>query len=124
LTPDWELFQIGVLWSDDFNRSSLGLNWVILGGANASLSGNELVFSESKENLSRQVYYDPWLTCSDSWTIRWTERFGSLGLKTYGVGVGIKNFQANGGDDRGYNALLGGAGSSRGKMQIQRFDGN
>src|SRR2546430_10049087 len=80
LTPDWELFQIGVLWSDDFNRSSLGPNWVILGGANASLSGNELVFSESKENLSRQVYYAPWLTCSDSWTIRWTARSGSLGL--------------------------------------------
>src|SRR5207247_6660557 len=36
----------------------------------------------------------------------------------------IKNFQAAGGNDRGYNGLLVGAGGDLGKMQIQRFDGS
>jgi lysophospholipase L1-like esterase len=123
LTPVWEKSEIGVVWSDDFNRAFLGPNWVILGGADASISGNQLMFSESRQDLSRQVYYDPWPICSDSWTLRWSERFSTLNTKSTGVGIGIKNFQSNGGNDRSYNAILGGAGSARGKMQIQRFDG-
>src|SRR5262245_4786745 len=42
LCPDWERSEIGVVWSDNFNRASLGPNWVILGGANATISGNQL----------------------------------------------------------------------------------
>src|SRR4029079_14055983 len=115
LAPVWERSDIGAVWSDDFNRASIGPTWVIL-GADASLSGNQLLFSESRLDQSRQMYYDPWLFCSDSWTLRWNERFGTLNTKSTGVGLGIKNFQAQGGNDRGYNAILGGAGSARGKM--------
>ena len=123
LEPVWERSVIGVVWSDDFNRASLGPNWVVL-GADASLSGNQLMFSESRLDSTRQMYYDPWLFCSDSWSLSWNEHFGALSVKSTGVGLGIKNFQAQGGNDRGYNAVLGGAGSARGKMQIQRFDGS
>ena len=123
LAPVWEQSNIGVVWSDNFNRTSLGLNWVVL-GADAGITGNQLMFSESRLDSSRQMYYDPWLFCSDSWTLSWNERFGTLNTKSTGVGLGIKNFQAAGGNDRGYNATLGGAGSARGKMQIQRFDGS
>ena len=123
LAPVWERSDIGVIWSDNFNRSSMGGNWVIL-GADASINGNQLMFSESKLDQSRQMYYDPWLFCSDSWTLSWNEHFDTLSTKSTGVGLGIKNFQAAGGNDRGYNAILGGAGSARGKMQIQRFNGS
>jgi lysophospholipase L1-like esterase len=121
--PTWENADIGAVWSDDFNRDSLGANWVVLGGANASVTGNELLLNESNLNYSRQIYYDPWLTSSDSWSIRWSQRFAALNASSYGVGVGIKNFQAYGGDDRGYNGFLSGAGSDLGKMEIKRFDG-
>ena len=83
----------------------LGTNWTILGSANASITGNELLLDQSNINLSRQVFYQPWLTSSDEWTIRWSERFGALSSTSRGVGVGIKNFQAAGGNDRGYNGL-------------------
>src|SRR5262249_12964719 len=34
----WDNTDIGAIWSDDFNRSSLGTNWIILGvGANATV---------------------------------------------------------------------------------------
>ena len=118
----WEASPIGTLWTDDFNRASLGTNWVILGGANVSISTNELLVSQSNINLSRQAYYDPWLTCSDEFTIRWSQRFSVT--NSIGVGVGIKNFQAAGGNDRGYNGLLAGAGANAGRMVLQRFDGS
>jgi lysophospholipase L1-like esterase len=46
-----------------------------------------------------------------------------LNANSRGVGVGLKNFQAFGGDDRGFNALLCGSGADLGKMQILKFDG-
>jgi lysophospholipase L1-like esterase len=118
----WEVLDIGALWSDDFNRASLGSNWVILGGANAVVTNNELSISQTNVNLSRQLYYQPWLLSSDEWTIRWSQQFGALNAGR-GVGVGIKNFQAAGGDDRGYNGLLSGSGADLGQMEIQHFDG-
>jgi lysophospholipase L1-like esterase len=119
----WETSDIGAVWSDDFNRPALGSNWVVLGNANVNISNNELQFAQVNTDYSRQVYYQPWLTSSDEWTIRWTQRFGALDASSFGVGVGIKNFQAAGGNDRGYNGLLLGAGSDLGQMQISRFDG-
>jgi lysophospholipase L1-like esterase len=97
---------------------------VILGAAAVSISTNELLVSQSNVNLSRQVYYDPWLTCSDEFTIRWSQRFSVINSSSTGVGVGIKNFQAAGGNDRGYNGLLAGAGANAGRMVLQRFDGS
>jgi lysophospholipase L1-like esterase len=119
----WETSDIGTIWSDNFNRASLGTNWIILGGANAMIVSNQLQFSQTNLDTTRQVYYQPWLFCSDSWTLRWTERFGALDANSTGVGMGIKNFQAAGGDDRGWNALLSGAGTNRGRLLIQRFNG-
>jgi Lysophospholipase L1 and related esterases len=120
----WETSDIGVLWSDDFNRAALGSNWVVLGNANVTISNNELQFAQFNTDYSRQVYYLPWLISSDEWTIRWTQRFGALDSTSFGVGVGIKNFQASGGNDRGYNGLLLGTGPDTGKMQISRFNGS
>jgi uncharacterized repeat protein (TIGR01451 family) len=123
--PVWETSEIGAVWSDNFNRATLGPNWIVPGpSVNASIVSNELMFAQTSLNNSRQVYYDPWQICSDSWTIRWSQRFGVLDANSRGVGVGIKNFQAAGGNDRGYNGLLVGAGSDLGQMQIQRFDGS
>jgi hypothetical protein len=119
----WETSDIGVVWSDDFNRPSLGSNWVVQGTANVIITNNELQFTQFNTDFSRQVFYLPWLISSDEWTIRWTQRFGALEATSYGVGVGIKNFQASGGNDRGYNGLLLGTGPDLGKMQISRFDG-
>ena len=120
----WETSPVGTVVFDDFNRSALGTNYVILSGANVSVSSNQLFLNQTDVNYSRQVYYQPWQTCSDEWTIRWSQRFGSLNSNSTGVGVGIKNFQTFGGNDRGYNGLLCGAGADLGKMQIQRFDGS
>jgi lysophospholipase L1-like esterase len=120
----WDNTDIGAVWSDDFNRDSLGTNWVALGsGISATVVSNELLLSQSNYDQSRQVYYQPWQTCSDAWTIRWSQRFGTLSSISYGACVGIKNFQAAGGDDRAYNAMFFGAGAYFGTMNIQRFDG-
>jgi lysophospholipase L1-like esterase len=119
----WETTDIGAVWSDDFNRATLGSNWIVLGTANVSITNNELQFAQFNTDFSRQVYYLPWLISSDEWTIRWTQRFGALDGTSFGVGVGIKNFQASGGNDRGYNGLLLGTGPDLGKMGISRFDG-
>jgi lysophospholipase L1-like esterase len=120
----WETTPVGAVVFDDFNRSSLGTNYVVLSGANVSISSNQLFFNQTDVNYSRQVYYQPWQTCSDEWTIRWSQRFAALDANSRGVGVGIKNFQTFGGNDRGYNGLLCGAGAYMGKVQIQRFDGS
>ena len=122
-SPAWETSDIGAVWSDNFNRASLGTNWVILGSANASIVSNQLCFAQTNQNSARQVYYQPWLTSSDQWTLRWSQRFGTLDAGSVGVGVGIKNFQAAGGNDRGYNALLYGAGANIGKLALARWDG-
>jgi len=120
----WDNTDIGAVWSDDFNRATLGTNWIILGGANANVVSNQLLLDQSDVYHPRQVYYQPWQTCSDAWTIRWSQRFGTLNSISYGVCVGLKNFQAAGGNDRGYNALFSGAGTYLGTMNILRFDGN
>jgi lysophospholipase L1-like esterase len=120
----WEYADIGAVWSDDFNRASLGTNWVVLGGLDTRISKKRLLLNQSSINLSQQLYYQPWLISSDAWTIRWTQHFGALNANSFGVGVGIKNFQAAGGNDRGYNGLLSGAGAYMGKMNIQRYDGS
>jgi lysophospholipase L1-like esterase len=119
----WETSEVGAVWSDNFDRASLGTNWVIVSDANVSLVGTELRFSETNADLTRQVYFDPWLTSSDHWTLRWTQRFGATNNSSFGVGVGIRNFQAQGGNDRGYNAVLNGAGTHYGQMGIERWDG-
>jgi hypothetical protein len=120
----WETTPIGAVVSDNFDRTSLGTNWIVLADTSVSLSSNQLVFSQSNINYSRQVYYQPWETCSDSWTIRWTERFGALDSNSLGLGIGLKNFQTYGGNDRGYNALVCGSGANFGKMLVQRFTGS
>lgn len=120
----WETSPVGAVVFDDFNRSALGTNYIILSGANVSVSSNQLFFNQTDVNNSRQVYYQPWQTCSDEWTIRWRQRFAALDANSRGVGVGLKNFQTFGGNDRGYNGLLCGAGADLGKMQIQRYDGS
>ena len=121
--PIWETSEIGAVWSDNFDRASLGTNWVVMNNANVSIVGNELRFSESNVDPTRRVYYLPWLTCSDHWTLRWSQHFGALDAGSYGVGVGILNFQAAGGNDRSYNAVLYGAGTDIGMMEIRRWDG-
>ena len=121
--PPWETSDIGAVWSDNFIRAALGTNWVILGSANASIVGNELRFVQTNADTSRQVYYQPWLTSSDQWTLRWSQRFGTLDANSAGVGAGLKNFQAAGGNSQGYNALLCGAGSNLGRMILERWDG-
>jgi len=120
----WETSPIGFVWSDDFDRATLGTNWISLGSVNASIVGNELQLSQSNTDYSRQLYYQPWLTCSDHWKFRWTQRLSALNSSSFGVGVGLKNFQAAGGNNVNYNALLSGAGSSLGKMQIEKYDGS
>src|SRR6185369_11170658 len=86
-TP-WEWSDIGAVWSDDFNRATLGTNWVVLGGANATIVSNQLLLSQSDINLSRQMYYDPWLINSDAWTIHWSQMFPALNSSSFGIGVG------------------------------------
>ena len=119
----WENSEVGAVWTDNFDRAALGTNWVIVSDANVSIVGNELRFAETNAGLARQVYYDPWLISSDHWSLRWTQRFGETNDTSYGLGVGILNFQARGGNDRGYNALLNGAGTNYGQMEIERWDG-
>jgi lysophospholipase L1-like esterase len=122
--PVWETNDIGAVWSDQFDRSSLGTNWVVLGSVNAVTAANELQFVHTNTDTSRQVYYQPWLTSADEWTLHWSQRFVAQDVGTVGVGVGLKNFQEqSGGNDRGYNALLYGGGTNAGKMALQRWDG-
>jgi lysophospholipase L1-like esterase len=121
--PKWETSDIGAVFQDDFNRPDLGTNWVIAGDLNAAMTGSELQLFQTNIVYSRQMYYWPWLISSDAWTIHWTQRFGALDATGTGVGVGIANFQAQGGDDRGYNGLVCGAGTNLGKMQLQEFNG-
>src|SRR4051812_33279142 len=73
----WETSPIGALWSDNFDRAALGPNWTILGTVNAVIAGNELQISQTNTVYSRALYYQPWLTCSDHWAIRWTQRFSA-----------------------------------------------
>ncbi len=121
--PVWETSDIGAVWSDNFDRGALGTNWVIVGDANVSIVGNELLFNQANLVVTGRVYYLPWLTCSDHWTLRWSQRFGTLDADSYGVGAGILNFQVAGGNDRGYNAQLHGDSAHFGQMEIERWDG-
>jgi lysophospholipase L1-like esterase len=120
--PIWETSDIGAVFQDDFNRDTLGTNWVVE-DVNAAMVGNELQLVHTNTVSSRRMYYWPWLTSSDAWTIRWTQRFGALDTASIGVGVGIANFQDAGGDNRGYNGLVCGAGANLGSMQLLEFNG-
>lgn len=114
-TPIWDSSDVGVVWSDDFNRATLGPNWVLVDGASASIIGDELFMSGGGE-----VVFAPWFICSDSWTIRWKQRFSALDANSYGIGVGLKNMQLYGGTNVGYNALLSGAAGWFGQFVIEQ----
>jgi lysophospholipase L1-like esterase len=120
----WETTPIGAVVADNFDRDSLGTNWVVLADTSVSINSNQLFFNHTNTSYVRQVYYQPWETCSDEWTIRWSQRFATLDATSFGVGVGIKNFQPFGGTDRGYNGILCGTGTNLGRMQIERFNGS
>jgi lysophospholipase L1-like esterase len=122
--PQWETAEIGAVWTDDFNRAVLGDNWVIQNGAAASIVSNQLQFAEATATTTHRMYYAPWRLCSDAWTLRWTQRFAATNASSYGVGFGLYNFQAAGGNDRGYNAVFYGAGTDAGRMEIERWDGS
>ncbi len=113
--PVWETSDIGVVWSDDFNRATLGTNWVLVDGSTASIIGDELFISGGG-----QVVFAPWFISSDSWTLRWKQRFSDLNANSYGIGVGLKNMQMYGGTNRAYNAILSGAAGWFGKFVLEQ----
>jgi len=114
-TPVWETSNIGVVWSDDFNRATLGTNWVLLDGATSSIVGDELFMTGGG-----QLVFAPWFISSDSWTLRWKQRFSAIDANSYGIGVGLKNMQVYGGTNRAYNAILSGAAGWFGQFVIEQ----
>ena len=52
--PQYEAADIGAVWSDNFNRSSLGANWIILGGANATIVSNQLCLAQTDDVPARR----------------------------------------------------------------------
>ena len=115
--PAWETSDIGVVWSDDFNRATLGTNWVLFGGNAITLTNNEILVGPGDGNL----LYQPWLISSDSWTLRWKQRFIVLNTSSYGVGVGLRNLQKYGGTNRAYNAILSVAQGWFGQFVIEQL---
>lgn len=115
--PRWETSDIGIVWSDDFNRSTLGSNWGLFGGSAITLTNNEILVSPGDGYL----LYQPWLISSDAWTLRWKQRFAVLNATSYGVGVGLKNLQIYGGTNRAYNAILSGAQGWFGQFVIEQL---
>lgn len=114
--PVWETSDIGVVWSDDFNRATLGTNWVSVTGNSPAIVGNELFIDSGASD----VVFAPWFICSDSRTLRWTQRFSGINANSYGIGVGLKNMQVYGGTNRAYNAILSGSGGWFGQFVIEQ----
>ena len=117
VSAGWETSEIGVVWSDDFNRATLGTNWVLFGGNAITLTNNEILVGPGDGNL----LYQSWLISSDSWTLRWKQRFIVLNASSYGVGVGLRNLQKYGGTNRAYNAILSGAQGWFGQFVIEQL---
>jgi lysophospholipase L1-like esterase len=116
-TARWDTSDVGVVWSDDFNRPTLGTNWALFGGTAITHTNNEILVSPGDGYL----LYQPWLISSDAWTLRWTQRFAVLNATSYGVGVGLRNLQIYGGTNRAYNALLSGTGGWFGQYSIEQL---
>ena len=72
-----------MIWEDDFNRSSLGSDWVTFGtNANASISNNKLVLSRNS-NGRGGVYYNQQVTGNYKITIE----LSSATYDTYPLGL-------------------------------------
>lgn len=51
----WETLPMGALVSDNFDRLSLGSNWIVLADTSVNITSNQLVFNHANVNYSRQV---------------------------------------------------------------------
>lgn len=116
----YETTPIGVVWSDNFNRVSLGANWTVNGASVATVEANTLKVSAASAAVANSVVYNPWYVCADQWTVAWAQWWTNFDANSYGCLVGLHNEQSQGGDDRNYYAELLGAGGSINKLVIGR----
>src|SRR4051812_49363288 len=55
--PVWETSAIGAVFQDNFDRATLGTNWIIEGDVNAALVSNQLQLTQTNTDYTRRLYY-------------------------------------------------------------------
>lgn len=80
----------GLLFSDDFNRASLGANWSISNSANITVSGNSMVCVGAGD-VTHWASYTAYPFQGENWTITWQQWISVTNASSYGLCVGIRS---------------------------------
>ena len=87
--------EVGTLYSDNYNRGSLGSNYTQVGSGTWSLSSNKLSIVGGGGGLapSNYIYWNAYGTCNaESYTASYDFTAPTLSTTTYGVGFAFQSF--------------------------------
>jgi len=109
--------EIGEIFSDDFERGSLGANYTEVGSPTVLMDGSNLVLSGGAANYDKYVRYDAWATCLEDWVLTINFQATTQTSAAEGLFVGVKTASAYG--NRSVIALFAhGSGASKGKTTL------
>lgn len=87
---------IGQIFTDDFDRASLGSNYTAVGSPTVSLSNSIMDISGGAGNYTKYVKYNAWTTCLNKWQIVCNFQAVDKTAGSVGLAIGIKTASAFG----------------------------
>ena len=82
---------LGALWSDDFNRASLGSDYTEEGTATFAIVANQLEVSGGSNSLDDYIIRNDYLTNLSFWNMPVKFVVGAISGTSYGHGIGIQS---------------------------------
>ena len=118
---DLPVTPLGTIFSDTFDRGTLGGNYTEVGSPTVVMDGNNLVLSGGAGTYAKYVRYSAWNTCLEKWQIVLNFQATTASASSEGIFVGIKTssafgnrsvigqFNSGGGINKGKSFILAGS---------------
>lgn len=87
---------IGQIFTDTFDRGSLGANYTTVGSPTITMSGTDMVMSGGAGTYAKYTKYSAYTTCFENWTIVCNFKAVTQAVTTEGTFIGIKTSSAFG----------------------------
>jgi lysophospholipase L1-like esterase len=87
---------IGEIFSDTFDRGSLGSNYTAVGGISTTMDGSDMIISGGASNYGVYNKYTAWGTCLENWEIVVEFEADTQAVAVEGISIGVKSNSAYG----------------------------
>lgn len=91
-----QILPIGTIFTDSFDRGTLGANYTEVGSPTVVMDGDNLVLSGGAGTYAKYIRYSAWNTCLENWQLVLNFQATTAGATAEGLFVGIKTSSAFG----------------------------